>query len=103
VLAVFGTLRGLFPPSGGLRGNAGSGWVGYEGQPVANSGSGLLILVRQIARIHKIRTSENGVWDIQDLAFVLRRAHLPRTPVNRPETLAQAAGRFACSTAHSRA
>jgi hypothetical protein len=43
VLAVFGTLRGLFPPSGGLRGNAGSGWVGYEGQPVANSGSGLLI------------------------------------------------------------
>jgi hypothetical protein len=63
VLAVFGTLRGLFPPSGGLRGNAGSGWVGYEGQPVANSGSGLLILVRQIARIHKIRTSENGVWD----------------------------------------
>lgn len=64
-------------------------WLGrYKGQTVASRGSNAADLVRQIARIHKVRTSgKRGVgMDIQDLALVLRRAHLLRTPVNRPET-----------------
>jgi len=64
------------------------GWVGYEGQTVASGGSKAADLPpanRSDPQGQDLGEAGVGM-DIQGLGLVLRRAHLPRTPVNRPET-----------------